>query len=210
MSPLAESGRDRFPDDVRELDRMLSSIQFQPRASLGPELQGRLRRGAEPDTEPPRQHWQLLGVVLLTLAMCLAIYLLWTTMLNEVHGQQIDQCCWDLDGGGPGDDGILVEANPDETVRHLTIYEDVDGSGGFTLGDRVRFVRGADPVVQPQEQAVLTYHFCCRDYDGGGLPDDGVLVLSVPPDRIVMASIYDTRNTSASPAVNGPARPVLR
>jgi hypothetical protein len=37
-----------------------------------------------------------------------------------------------------------------------------------------------------------------------------VLVLSVPPDRVVMASIYDTRMTGDSPAPPGAARPLLR
>jgi hypothetical protein len=200
----------RFPEDVRELDRLLSSIRFEPRASLGPELQGRIRRGGDQAAQPERPLWQLLQVGLLMLAMCLAIYLFWDTVLREAHGQSIDQCCWDLDGGGPGDDGVMVEANPDESVRRLTIYEDADGSGGFSPGDPIRFVRGAEPVLQPLNLSVAAFHHCCFDYDGGGKADDGVLVLSVPPDRVVMASIYDTRKTGDFPAVPGPARPVLR
>jgi hypothetical protein len=200
----------RFPEDVRELDRMLSSIHFEPRASLGPELQGRLRRGGEPAESSGRGVWQAVEIGLLTLAMCLAIYLLWATLLREAHGRQIDQCCWDLDGGGPGDDGVLVEADPDESVRRLTIYEDADGSGGFSQGDPIRFVRGREPVLQPQNLTLTTFHHCCLDYDGGGKADDGVLVLSVPPDRVVMASIYDTRMTGDSPAPPGAARPLLR
>ena len=40
-----------IPPDLEALDRSLSGIRFQPRASLGPEIQGRLRRGETP-SEP--------------------------------------------------------------------------------------------------------------------------------------------------------------
>ncbi|HJX88574.1 MAG TPA: hypothetical protein VJ277_13495, partial [Gemmatimonadales bacterium] len=47
------SDDERIPPDLEALDRSLSGIRFQPRASLGPEIEGRLRRGETPD-EPGR------------------------------------------------------------------------------------------------------------------------------------------------------------
>lgn len=159
----------RFPDDVRELDRLLSSIRFEPRASLGPELQGRLRRGGEPPGGDERHLWQVLELGAIALALCLAIFLLWATLPGTAHGQVVDQCCFELAGGGVADDGVLVEANPDESARRLTIYEDLDGSRSFTKGDLIRFTRGAAPVLQePFDIALTAFHHCCRDYDGGG------------------------------------------
>jgi hypothetical protein len=39
--------------------------------------------------------------------------------------------------------------------------------------------------------AVAIEH-CCIDFDGGGPNDDGLLVVGVPPDRVLMAAIYET------------------
>jgi hypothetical protein len=212
IHPTSQGQEPRFPDDVRELDRLLSSIRFEPRASLGPELQGWLRRGGEPPERRERHLWQILQLGAITLALCLAIFLLWATLLRTAHGQVVvDQCCFELDGGGVADDGVLVEADPDESVQRLTIYEDLDGSRSFTEGDIVRFARGAAPVLQePLDLALSAFHHCCLDYDGGGKADDGVLVLGVPPDRIVLAGIYDTRKSGDSPTVPGTVRPALR
>ena len=53
-----------IPPELEELDRSLSEIRFEPRASLGPELLGRLRRGERPKgAVPPRRfRLALLGV----------------------------------------------------------------------------------------------------------------------------------------------------
>jgi hypothetical protein len=40
---------------------------------------------------------------------------------------------------------------------------------------------------------VTTQH-CCLDFDGGGPADDGLLVIGVPPDRVMMAAIYERRS----------------
>ncbi len=201
----------RIPEDVRELDRLLSSVQFEPRASLGPELLGRLRREGNLPAAQGHGLRQALNLGLVVLLMSIAVFVLWTTLTGVTKGQTLDQCCFDLDGGGPADDGVLVEAGRGEAVRRLTIYEDRDGSGGFSEGDLLRFVRGAVPVVQaPLDPQLIAFHQCCRDYDGGGKADDGVLVLGVPPDRIVMAGIYDTRKSGDSPVPRGRIRPALR
>jgi len=76
----------RLPDDVRELDRLLSSVRFAPRASLGPELEGRVRRGGRPADERRRRLWQILELGAITLILCLAIFLLWATLLESAHG----------------------------------------------------------------------------------------------------------------------------
>jgi hypothetical protein len=38
---------------------------------------------------------------------------------------------------------------------------------------------------------LVTFEHCCLDFDGGGPADDGLLVIGVPPDRVVMAAIYE-------------------
>jgi hypothetical protein len=40
---------------------------------------------------------------------------------------------------------------------------------------------------------LTTFRHCCLDYDGGGPPDDGILVIAAPPDRIHAAAIYELR-----------------
>jgi hypothetical protein len=37
----------------------------------------------------------------------------------------------------------------------------------------------------------VTIEHCCLDFDGGGPADDGLVVIGVPPDRVVMAAIYE-------------------
>ncbi len=38
---------------------------------------------------------------------------------------------------------------------------------------------------------LVTIEHCCVDFDGGGPADDGLVVIGVPPDRVVMAAIYE-------------------
>ena len=50
--------------ELRELDRRLRDIAFAPRASLGPEILGRVRRGEPPaGAGPPRRRRQALATV---------------------------------------------------------------------------------------------------------------------------------------------------
>jgi hypothetical protein len=44
------------------------------------------------------------------------------------------------------------------------------------------------------------------DLDGGGPSDDGLLVIGVPPDRIVMAAIYEHRTDAGGRARRAPLR----
>jgi hypothetical protein len=76
----------------------------------------------------------------------------------------------------------------------MRIYEDLDRSRTFSPGDVVRLDRGRYPAMldQPAMPLVTTRH-CCVDLDGGGPDDDALLVIGVPPDRVVMAAIYERR-----------------
>jgi hypothetical protein len=48
---------------------------------------------------------------------------------------------------------------------------------------------------------LVTIEHCCLDFDGGGPADDGLVVIGVPPDRVVMAAIYERRpGEEAGPA----------
>jgi hypothetical protein len=189
-----------LPDDLRELDRKLRSVRFGPRASLGPELQGRLRRGDQPDGIGHRKlRWQLTtaAVAVLTAGGALALANFGT--FAHTGAVTVDRCCYDLDGGGDADDGVLILAERDDRVHRLRVYEDVDGSRSFTPADLVRLDRGARPAVHGLAgKGIITIERCCLDFDGGGPDDDGLLVIGVPPDRVLMAAIYETNPTTTS------------
>jgi hypothetical protein len=116
----------------------------------------------------------------------------------------VDRCCYDLDGGGEADDGVLVLAERDDRVHRLRIYEDLDGTRSFTAGDLVRLDRGGKPaILSAGGEAVITTKRCCLDFDGGGPDDDGLLVIGVPPDRVLMAAIYETGARAGSRSSEG-------
>ncbi len=173
------------------LERLLEEARFTPRASLGPEILGRWRRGEVPGaTGGARRWWPAAAAAALLLVIALAGLAWWP----ERQVRTVDRCCQDLDGGGDADDGLLIEVRGGSVVRRLAIYEDRDGSRSFTTGDRMRFDRGSTPsVVLPVAEGLTTTEFCCLDYDGGGPADDALIVLGRPPDRIAMAAIYEHR-----------------
>ena len=178
--------------DRHDLDRLLRSVQFEPRASLGAELAGRLQRG-ERVLESRASSFRLalggLGVLLL---LTLGLFVFWLMVLRPLHPFTVDRCCQDLDGGGSQDDGLLVVSEAGRTVERLEIYEDLDGSRSLTPGDRIRFLRsGALSLAGPIGDGARTVEFCCLDYDGGGPSYDALLVVGRPPDRISMAAIYE-------------------
>lgn len=195
------------PEDLRGLHRKLESVRFRPRASFGPELLGRVRRGDEPLPAPSRKtRRQLIAAAAAVLIAGAAAGLtpfgsaLWGNLVT------VDRCCYDLDGGGEADDGVLVLAERDDRVRRLRIYEDLDGSRTFTPGDLVRLDRGVRPaMLSAGGDEVVTTERCCLDFDGGGPDDDGLLVIGVPPDRILMAAIYET-GAKAPPPSGWPLR----
>jgi hypothetical protein len=180
-----------LPDDLRDLDRRLAAVRFEPPVSLGAELAGRARRGEPPRDAAPRRTRRLVMATAL-LAAGLAAVAFGLPALGQRPEVTVDRCCYDLDGGGAADDGVRIVARRDADVRHLTVYEDADGSGGLTPADVVRFDRGGQPALaEAGVQGLTTLERCCLDFDGGGRADDGLLVLGVPPDRVVMAAIFE-------------------
>lgn len=50
----------------------------------------------------------------------------------------------------------------------------------------------------------------CLDYDTGGYEDDGIFVVGVPPDRILLAAVYEDRDGSGTISAADLVRYVLR
>jgi hypothetical protein len=187
-----------IPPELAEMDRDLRGIRFQPRASLGPEVLGRLRRGERSKgAVPPRRRRPALAALAAVLVAAAG-----TALALRGSGRVVvDRCCYDLDGGGETDDGVVIFAERDAKVHQLRIYEDLDGSASFTPGDVVRLDRGGTPAMQEASAAgLVTIEHCCLDFDGGGPADDGLLILGVPPDRVVMAAIYERTAGDERPA----------
>jgi hypothetical protein len=185
------SERDDVPPDLKGLDHALHGVEFRPRESLGPEMLGRLRRGeASKGAVSPRRRRPALGALAAAAAAVLA---LGVTLTHGTPAQvAVDRCCYDLDGGGDADDGVLVVGERDARVHQLRIYEDLDGSRTFSSGDIVRLDRGGSPAMhESAASGLVTIEHCCLDFDGGGPADDGLVVIGVPPDRVVMAAIYE-------------------
>jgi hypothetical protein len=183
------SAPDEPPGDLRRMEDLLRRIRFVPRSSFGPELLGRITRHEQPTlvSRPVLRSWWPAG-----LAAGLALALVF--FLSAPRTVTLDRCCYDLDGGGAGDDGALIVAERDGKVHRLSVYEDRDGSGTFTPADLVRLTRVGTPIREEAIPAGLTtIRHCCVDFDGGGPADDGLLVVATPPDRVHTAAIYELR-----------------
>jgi hypothetical protein len=185
------SQRDDAQPELQELDRRLRGIAFAPRASLGPEILGRVRRGEDPGDSSLAVRLKVLAALAAGLLAAAGVAL----ALRAAPSVTVDRCCYDLDGGGDADDGVLVLAERDARVHQLRIYEDRDRSRSFTPADLVRLDRGATPAMHRSATlGLVTIEHCCLDFDGGGPADDGLVVIGVPPDRVVMAAIYERRS----------------
>jgi len=181
---------DDIPEALRELDRRLGGVRFEPRASLAAEIEGRIRRGETPRAASRRPARRRIAVAALAAGLAAAVVAL-PSLLGRTE-VTVDRCCYDLDGGGTADDGVHIVARRDADVRHLLVYEDTDGSRTLTRADVVRLDRGRAPALAAAGvQGLTTLERCCLDFDGGGRPDDGLLLLGVPPDRVVMAAIFE-------------------
>jgi hypothetical protein len=199
-----------LPDNLRDLDRKLRSVRFAPRASFGPELLGRLRRNDRPsegEWGDRRRNLATAAVAILTAGGALAVANLGS--ITHTDAVTVDRCCYDLDGGGHADDGVLILAERDARVHRLRLYEDLDSSGNYTPGDLVRLDRRGDPAMhEPGAAGLVTTEHCCVDLDGGGPDDDALLVIGVPPDRVMMAAIYETGAGARSRNSRPPGSPL--
>ncbi|HXE58339.1 MAG TPA: hypothetical protein VNK43_10085 [Gemmatimonadales bacterium] len=191
-----------LPPDLAAMDTRLRGVTFEPRASLGPEIAGRWARGERGGMDGPPGPPRRLALTALA-ALVVAAGAWWAERRDPGATRMVDRCCHDLDGGGVADDGVLVVTRDGREVRRLRIYEDLDRNGAYSPGDPVRFERGPVPAIgRPAPERAVTFRHCCADYDGGGPPDDGLLVIGAPPDRVLMAAIYETADadeTAGSP-----------
>ncbi|MFZ5623615.1 MAG: hypothetical protein ACOY71_04185 [Gemmatimonadota bacterium] len=198
------NGQDEWgpvPPELEGLDRELGAARFGPRASLGPEVIGRVRRGEHLKGDAVfRRHRPALRALVAGAGLAAAAVLAAVVVVvRQGAVTRVDRCCADYDGGGVADDGIVVIADRREHVRRVALYEDVDGSRGYTRGDVLRFERGPTLMLHDQSaEGLVTTRHCCLDYDGGGPDDDGVIVMGVPPDRIVMIALYEQRRPRAA------------
>lgn len=198
--------RDEAHEELSHLDRVLEAIRFTPRPSLAAEIFGRLRR-AQDDQAGGRRRSPSRFLIWGGLAATAAYIILsapWTSQpalrnggMSEAEPVRLDRCCEDLDGGGIADDGLLVLAQADETVLRIAIYEDRDGSRDFSAGDVLRAGPGGTRVAPgPLPAGAISSDHCCNDYDGGGPADDGIFLIGLPPDRIILAALYEDRDES--------------
>lgn len=63
-----------------------------------------------------------------------------TVATHAIGGQVRDVCCFDLDAGGPGDDGVFTLSGREERVDCVLVYDDLDRSRALSSGDRMRYV----------------------------------------------------------------------
>jgi hypothetical protein len=178
------------PGPLTSLDDELRRVRFEPRASLGAELAGRARRGEQPvGAVHPWQSFRVRSAMALVGVAAAAALVVGATPLPR----NIDLCCQDFDGGRDENDGIVLSLDPDGRVTELLLYEDLDGSHSRSAGDAVRFARGAELLMDasgPQE-TLNTFVRCCQDLDGGGVADDGVVVMGRFPDEVRFAALVE-------------------
>ncbi|HEX5386519.1 MAG TPA: hypothetical protein VFW66_07480 [Gemmatimonadales bacterium] len=221
-----------LPPAVRGVDEALHRVHFEPRASLGPEVLGRLRRGEQSKGAVPLRFSRpalLLTGGFAALAAgvggALAVHqppdppiaFMATgggssTAARPVEAT-VDHCCFDLDGGGRADDGIAIKVNRAQqaAIREIQVYEDRDHTRTFSKADVVRFIRGPRLIVDsPLPAGLRTRRYCCADYDGEGMSDDGLLVVARPPDRVVLVGLYSSPAGAAGTKITGRAGLPLR
>lgn len=120
-----------------------------------------------------------------------------------------DACCWNLDGGGPGDDGVVAVTLAGERVVALALYEDSNGSGSLSTQDPIRYGSlqavpattwqgRAEASESPSRDEEIVRDFCCADYDGGGRADDGVLTWSRADELVERVTLYEDEDGSRS------------
>lgn len=92
-------------------------------------------------------------VAVIAAVVTLAIHRPPATHTRLAAGTRVeDICCFNLDGGTRGDDGLLTVSRPGEVVDCVVVYEDKAGTRAFSQRDRLRFVSqpqgcGVDAIV---------------------------------------------------------------
>ena len=183
-----------------DTERLLAGLRFVPRASLGPEIAGRVRRGevAKGGLGPRRPslgRWlAAAAVLLLALPAGVAGY-----RRLASPAVRVDQCCRNLDGGADANDGYVVHARG-RRIERLTLYEDLDGDRRFSAADRVLLSRGPSPSIV-DDSVSGSVRVCCVDLDGEGPADDGLLVLNATGERVVLAGIFEQDVRAPAPVL---------
>jgi len=129
-------------EEQRQLDRRASGLLA--RLAVAPDREVGWRRvDAERPIRRPTSPLVALGAPAFG---ALGIGLLVGTALPRpaadrvsADGRTKDVCCWNLDGGPQGDDGVVTVSTAGEAVACVILYDDVDGSHSFSDGDVVRF-----------------------------------------------------------------------
>jgi hypothetical protein len=178
---------DQVPPDLDALDRRLRAVQFEPRASLGAELEGRARRGERAQGDGRAR--SIAARSALVLAGIAAVAALVVSVTPRPRA--VDRCCQDIVGRPTANDGMVLSLDPRGRVLSLVLYEDLDGSKSRTAADRVLFERGPDIelAVPAHEDGHSTHVQCCADLDGEGVADDGVMVMGHLPGEIHFAAV---------------------
>jgi hypothetical protein len=181
-------------------ERLLAGLRFAPRASLGPEIAGRVRRGeVARGVLPPQRarvaRW-LVAAALLGVAVPAGL-VAYRRLAGPVV--RVDQCCRNLDGGRDADDGYLVHARG-RRIERLVLYQDLDGDRRYSATDRVLLVRGPHPSIV-DDSVAGSVRICCVDLDGEGPADDGLLVLNSTGERVVLAGIFEQDLRAPTPVL---------
>lgn len=190
------------PADLAALDAVLRSVRVEPRASLGPEIAGRVARG-----ERARAVGHGGTLVRRLAGAGIALALVVTGLVRWGYAPPldafaatvtVDRCCADLDGGGKADDGVLVETVAKHRVRRIMVYEEQDTDRAWSPGESVRFLRRGAPAMRDVQTSdpLVTREFCCTDLDGGDDLDDGLLVMTSPTGDVFLAALFDRPGSS--------------
>lgn len=93
-----------------------------------------------PITASSRLAWAMASVFAIV-ALTLAVdRLRGVSPVSAGAGGRQDICCWDLDGGGRSDDGVMTLSSAGELLDCVVLYDDLDRSRSFTHGDAVRYI----------------------------------------------------------------------
>lgn len=210
----AGSDDGQLPPELRGLDRELRSLRFEPREGLEDRVMARL------SAESRREEHGVAGIgsairgrraVQAAAALALVTALGLLARVGSDGGSTGPPA-----GGGPappaahdgtpaGEDAFALRWGPDARVLALGPGSgDLRGSGGRelrcgTTGDRYRCAGSsrAARFAAATGPAVLR-DFCCLDYDGGGLADDGVRVVAGDREAVASFWLYEDRDGTGS------------